>query len=153
MVNRLAELQREIERKRAESRARVSVWFTATVRVVGEAEARRQWAEVLKGKPGKPRGTTNADRDARLLVIFDEWLRCHPGRKSRLAAPRLVGKRLDVDFPGEFGLSAGAIATRINRLLKQRKPAPGGSQNALVAAQAELAAGKWPVGWPWDAIK
>jgi hypothetical protein len=151
MVNELAKLSREVERNRAETRDTISACFRYAVRQLGEAEARRYWAEVAKRKGGKPKGTTNPTIDAAILTHYDDWVRHHPDKQSLRNAASLVGSYLADIFPGKYGPSADAITKRLRRLLRLRKPEPPGTRNALAVLSR---IGKLPVGDPpWDTDK
>lgn len=154
MVNALAKWSREVERIRTETREMMAICFQQVVSQLGEAEARRCWAEVAKRKGrkcGKPKGTTNPSRDAAILAHYDYWVRRHPDNKSRRGAPRFVGNYLAAIFPGQYGASACAIEKKLRRRLRLRKPERPGTWNALAVIART---GKFPVGDPpWDTDK
>jgi len=152
MGNALRDLQLEFERKQAEApekqretREMISACFREAIRQVGETEARRYWHDVAKRRGGKPKGTTDRERDEQLLSLFDGWVRRYPNRKSwgvRFVADHLAGK-----FRGTFGSSASAIAVQLRRLLLKRERERPRARNAL----GEMAqTGKVPIGAvPW----
>ena len=90
----LQQWSREVERIRTETREMMATCFQQVVGQLGEAEARRCWAEVAKRegrKGGKPKGITNPSRDAVILEHYDYWVRRHPDDKSRRGAAPSLG--------------------------------------------------------------
>ncbi len=141
MGNALAEWHRENERKRAETREMISACFREAVRLMGEAETRRCWLEVAKRKGGKPKGTTNKERDEQILSHYDCWIRRHPDTKRR--AIKFVADYLTHKHPGKYGPNANAIVAQLRRLLARRGKACLSGGNVL-AEMAQI--GKFPLG-------
>ena len=78
---------------------------------------------MLAKKPhGKPKGSTRLVQDKILLDFYDRVVASRPDLIKSL--PRMVGQMAHENAPGQFGLSANAITTKLRRLLKQRDEAP-----------------------------
>jgi hypothetical protein len=156
MVNHLVTLQHEFtirvaekERTRAEIRQMMVDCLREAERRLGYGEAREYWHHVARVKGVKPRGTTNKQRDERLLALYDEWIVHHPDKKS--AAPGLIGDYLAHTFPRDFRSSAGSITRHLRRLLAKRKQKRSGTFNALAVLART---GEMPIGDPpWAADK
>jgi hypothetical protein len=92
----------------------VGAAFKAAVEHLGEEEARRLFAHVLR-RPKRGQGKMLApDRDTRLLKEYDA---AAPKRESVAA----VARRLHAAVGMELGNTPGAIETQIRKLLKERE--------------------------------
>jgi hypothetical protein len=92
----------------------VEAAFKAAVEHLGEEEARRLFARVLR-RPKRGQGKMLApDRDARLLKEYDA---AAPKGESVAA----LARRLHAAVGVELGNTPGAIETQIRKLLKERK--------------------------------
>jgi hypothetical protein len=133
VVNYLAEMARQAQRAQTETHEMIAACFERAILRVGEAKARELFREVTKRKRGKPRGTTNAARDAELVIWYDEFVLLYPSIKQRQRAPHLIGDWLAKMRPKKYGPSAGAIETRLRRCLRSRRRQlpPSGTENAL----------------------
>jgi hypothetical protein len=92
----------------------VETAFKASIDHLGEEEARRLFARVLR-RPKRGRGKMLApDRDSRLLKEYDA---AAPKGESIAA----VARRLHADVGIRLGNTPAAIATQIHKLLGERK--------------------------------
>lgn len=91
---------------------------------------------------GKPKGSTQPDKDQALLWLYDSLAERAQSRSMPITIlPRRIGQLLHNDVPGEFGNSAIAITVKLRRLLKRRdneakeavaRPSSGGLLETLL---------------------
>ena len=88
--------------------------------MVGDKEARRLMVAAAKKPHGKPKGSTRPEQDEMLLYIYDR-IAASPERLEPIKSlPRVLGRIAHENAPGQYGLSADAIAARLRRRLKER---------------------------------
>jgi hypothetical protein len=92
----------------------VEAAFKAAIEHLGEEEARRLFARVLR-RPKRGQGKMLApDRDARLLREYDD-------ASSKGESVAALARRIHTAVGGELGNTPDAIETQIRKLLKDRK--------------------------------
>jgi hypothetical protein len=123
-------------------RCRIRQEFLFATFVLGEEEGRLLWKEIAKKPRGKPKGSTQPDKDQALLWLYDSLANLAQSQSMSITSlPRRIGQRVHNDVPGRFGNSAIAITTKLGRLLKRRdneakeavaRPSSGGLLETLL---------------------
>jgi hypothetical protein len=113
LLGEVCETEAEKRKRVAKVEAGVVASFKAAVRHLGDEEARKLFASVLR-RPKRGKGKIFApDRDFRLLKEYDTAVR----QGESVAA---LAKRLRIAGT-ELGNTEGAIAAQIRKLVKERK--------------------------------
>ena len=115
----LSETSEETDKRRAEVRSLIREVFKVAVAHLGEQDARAARTDAAKGQRGRKRGTSNADRDSRLLTFYDDVARSL-NDQDRKVIPRLLAKYVKENHGAMFPAAESSIETHIRRLLKQR---------------------------------
>lgn len=103
-------------------RERLRAAFAETVVMLGEAEARRTWAQIPPvRRRGAPKGPRNPKKTEELLELYLAMLseggpEDHPGQW-----PRIISEYLHEIRPKIYGSSPDAIAKRLRRLIADKK--------------------------------
>jgi hypothetical protein len=85
---------------------------------LGPVEAKRFFDDASKLLPHRPRGSENAQRNAKLLATYNLAAQ---SAANFATLPRAIAKSLHQTAPTVFGNSPSAIEKQIRRLLKQRR--------------------------------
>jgi hypothetical protein len=96
-------------------------FFGAVSDHLGNEEARKLFEGLFrKRREGRPSGTRDPKRDARLLEEYDDRKRKITSEEEISALPRVIAEEADKRYPGQLGSSAPAIEKQLRRLLSKR---------------------------------
>jgi len=94
--------------------------YTVAVRHLGKQFAREVWKAAAKGRPGRPKGRKDPERDELLLKMYDRFV-SGKDEKARKSVPRELAEFVKCKGADLFPATTGAIEQRIRRLLKARE--------------------------------